>query len=64
MCQYDLNVTVVACDVQDGTTPLFVAVRGSHDTIVKALVAAGANPNSANSVGVHLQCVSDSCDCV
>jgi ankyrin repeat protein len=29
--------------VQDGSTPLYFAVRGSHDTIVKALVAAGAD---------------------
>ena len=31
------------CMVQDGSTPLLLAVRGSHDTIVKALVAAGAD---------------------
>ena len=31
------------CVVQDGSTPLLLAVRGSHDTIVKALVAAGAD---------------------
>ncbi len=31
------------CLVQDGSTPLYFAVRGSHDTIVKALVAAGAD---------------------
>ena len=31
------------CMVQDGSTPLLLAVRGHHDTIVKALVAAGAD---------------------
>ena len=30
---------------QDGTTALFVAVRGSHDSIVKILLGARANMN-------------------
>ncbi len=31
------------CALQDGATPLGLAVRGSHDAVVRALVAAGAD---------------------
>ena len=37
-------VVVLVCALQDGATPLGLAVRGSHDAIVRALVAAGADP--------------------
>ncbi len=30
---------------QNGATPLFAAARGSYDSVVKALVTAGANVN-------------------
>ena len=35
---------------QSGATSLLVAVQGSHDTIVKALLGAGANVNAAGRV--------------
>ena len=49
----------VMCDVcvllgQGGSTPLLVAVAGSHDTIVKALLAAQANVNAATTVCIAL----------
>ena len=40
--------------VQDGSTPLLVASRGSHDTIVKALLAVHADPNAALPVRVYV----------
>ncbi len=36
---------------QDGSTPLLAAVKGSHDTIVKLLLAGGADVNAATTVG-------------
>ena len=35
---------------QDGTTPLLAAVKGSYDTIVKELLAGGANVNLSSQV--------------
>ena len=39
---------------QDGTTPLLAAVKGSYDTIVKELLAGGANVNMASTVRKHV----------
>ena len=39
---------------QDGSTPLLVAVKGSYDSIVKALLEAHANVNMGTAVGVML----------
>ena len=42
---------VCVCGLQTGSTPLLVAVQGSHDTIVKALLARRADVNAAMAVG-------------
>ena len=44
--------------VQDGTTPLWVAVSGKHCPCVKVLLGAGANANVV-VVGVLLDCFDD-----
>ena len=45
-------MSCVVCDLvgQDGSTPLLAAVAGSHDSIVKALLAVHANVNAATKV--------------
>ena len=39
--------------IGDGVSPLYLAARADHDSIIRQLVAAGADINSAKSFGAH-----------
>ena len=46
-------VLLISLCVQDGSSPLLAAVKGSHDSIVKALLSVdGVDVNAATTVRV------------